>query len=101
VLLKLRCDSWSRLCALSLSPRAFYEIVSPVLFKTAHIYFPRGGEATGHLQLEALLSPHIGRRVHHHVRIFIVSYGYTFKEEYSEMLYALVEKLPNLQIIRY
>jgi hypothetical protein len=101
VLSKLRWDSWSSLHALSLSCRAFYEIVSPVLLRTVHIYFSWDGEATGHLKLEALLSPDIGRRVHHHVRNFIISYGYTFKEEYSELLYALLEKLPNLQIIRY
>ncbi|KAJ0415403.1 hypothetical protein BJY00DRAFT_293533 [Aspergillus carlsbadensis] len=97
----LRQDSWSSLHALNLCCSTFHELVVPVLFKKVHIYFPKYGEATGHLKLDALLSPDLGRCVCHHVRIFIVSYGHTLKKEYSEMIYALVERLPNLQTIRW
>ncbi|KAL3447770.1 hypothetical protein BJX65DRAFT_307823 [Aspergillus insuetus] len=81
-----RWDSGASLQALSLSCQALHKIVLPVLYKTVHIHFPKY-EATGHLKLEALLNPELGRRVHHHVQVLIISCGHTFQDEYSSLIY--------------
>lgn len=74
-------------------------MVSRILFRTIHIRFPSRRNATGH-QL-ALLEQDGCEKIYPHVRALILSNGPpNDKGGYGDLIYRLVENLPNLEIIR-
>ncbi|KAL4884093.1 hypothetical protein BJY04DRAFT_225941 [Aspergillus karnatakaensis] len=95
----------SALHSLNLSCRGFHEIVSPVLFKTLRIRFPRGRRDlrdNKHTRLHELLGPDNLVNIHQYVR-FLTLCGPrdSTADSYGALLSKLVESLPNLESIRW
>lgn len=105
---KLQWESWTTMHSLNLSCRDFHEIVSPVLFKSLRIRFPRERRSSQifnqdntHKRLHELLVPDNIVNIHQHVRLLTLS-GHIGSTAYSHgaSLLKLVESLPSLEIIR-
>lgn len=87
-------------------------MVSPILFSTIHIRLPEEksrvqplsrtiGEKRTATKRPAFLEQDAGENIYRHVRVLILSYGTSYiKGVDDDLIYKLVENLPNLEIIR-